>query len=346
MARVRITKGGKTGTVDEKELPAMLKDGWVRYVAPQSGEGEEPSPEDQDANVSRDRLETLYDAGNGFMRGATFGFDDMVSGGASAAVDLFQSTLDGRPRDPTAYQYGVDLRRQEVQQSRERSPTATPVGEFAGAVATSAVPVAKVLKAPVGKLAKMGRAAAAGAVGGAVGGVGEGDSDNLDDAADDAVDGAVTGAVLGGTLGTVALVPGAVVAAKTASKKGWRSLLTAGKQVDDLLLKDPVVSAAADKIPFMSKARKVTRFLAPTEEATTSLPPELPQTAIQGYLDRLLPKVADDVPARPDWLRETAADSLEDLPGAGKVSGRAVPLEETAEEIARRKAIQSFLYDD
>jgi len=325
MARIRVGKDGRTGTIDEKELPLFTKDGWTVVDAPQAGEGEEASPEDQAADASRERREALYDAGNGAMTGLTMGFDDVVAGGAAAAGDAYQSWADGRPRDPAAYQQGVDGRREEVRQSRERSPTATSAGEFAGTLATIAVPGGRILKAPIGKLAKVGRAAATGAVGGAAGGVGFGDSDDLGGAAGDAAGGAAFGAVVGGTLGTAALAPAALGAAK---RGGWRSLLQAGKALDEKLSKQgPLIDAAADAIPGVPTARRLAKRYG---------------VLLDDVADEVNPK--DVVDELPDWLRQPS-EGLDDVV-AKRVDPRALPLTETAEEIARRKAIQSFLLED
>ena len=51
--------------------------------------------------------ETAFDAIQVATRGVTLGFNDVAAGVGAAAGDLYQSTVDGRPRDPEAYAAGV-----------------------------------------------------------------------------------------------------------------------------------------------------------------------------------------------------------------------------------------------
>lgn len=325
MARIRVGKDGRTGTIDEKELPLFEKDGWSVVDAPQSGEAEDPSEEDLAANAKRSRADAIYDAGVGFTRGVTLGFDDVVAGGAAAAGDATQAWWDGRPRNPNAYQEGVNERRQSVQASSERSPTATTIGEVGGTLATALLPGGAAVRGK-GLLRKVARGAAGGAATGALGGVGFGDADNLGDAAVDAAVGGAGGAIIGGTLGGAAAIPGVV-------RGGWRGLLGKAKDLDETLSKQsPIIDSLADSVPGVATARRAAkRYGHLLDDAAPPAPVD----------DAVAVNPKDVVDELPDWLDDVGGSA-----GKTKVDPRALPLSESAEEIARRKALQSFLLED
>ena len=69
-----------------------------------SGEGEGSDDSEGETTPPPSKAgETTFDAIQGGTRGVTLGLNDVVAGLGAAAGDLYQSTVDGRPRNPDAY---------------------------------------------------------------------------------------------------------------------------------------------------------------------------------------------------------------------------------------------------
>jgi hypothetical protein len=151
--------------------------------------------------------ETAFDAVQGGTRGVTLGLNDVVAGLGAAAGDLYQSTVDGRPRNPNAYAEGVAEERARDAASKERSPNAYGRSQLAGVVATAPLIAAKPVQlatraasgAPVAvgavadaaapALARYGRAAGSSALSA----LGFSDVDKLEDVPSTALGGAALG---------------------------------------------------------------------------------------------------------------------------------------------------------
>lgn len=202
--------------------------------------------------------ETAFDAIQGGTRGVTLGLNDVVAGLGAAAGDLFQSTVDGRPRNPDAYREGVEEERKRDAASQERSPRAFKRAELAGVVATAPLVAAKPVQlaarsasgAPIAlgavadaaapALTRYGRAAATGALTG----LGLGDVDNLEDVPGAAATGAALG--LGGEALSTAVRSGMATGigpsdlVRTGSLKGADALKALIGKADDA----PIVRGA------------------------------------------------------------------------------------------------------
>jgi hypothetical protein len=151
--------------------------------------------------------ETAFDSIQGGTRGVTLGLNDVVAGLGAATGDLYQSTVDGRPRNPTAYAEGVAEERARDAASKERSPNAYGRSQLAGVVATAPLIAAKPVQlatraasgAPVAvgavadaaapALARYGRAAGSSALSA----LGFSDVDKLEDVPSTALGGAALG---------------------------------------------------------------------------------------------------------------------------------------------------------
>lgn len=194
---------------------------------------------------------TAFDAIQGATRGVTLGFNDVAAGLGAAAGDLYQSTVDGRPRDPEAYTAGVADERARDERSRLRSPRAFGRAELGGALATAPLIAAKPLQAAGSGSAVMGALPAAttaaqralpvvgryarAAAGGALGALGFGDVDKAADVPGVAATGALLGAG-GEALG--ALAGSGMQAAPKLVDKGKEALVAllakGGSRADEL----------------------------------------------------------------------------------------------------------------
>lgn len=186
---MRMTKDGKVAAVPADKVEEMLRRNWTPIPEGES----ESEPEESPGEPPPDG--TAFDAIQGGTRGVTLGLNDVVAGLGAAAGDLYQSTVDGRPRNPNAFAEGRDLERQRDAASKERSPNAYGRAQLAGAVATAPLIAAKPVQlatraasgAPVAvgavadaaapALARYGRAAA----GSALSALGFGDVDKIED---------------------------------------------------------------------------------------------------------------------------------------------------------------------
>jgi hypothetical protein len=170
------------------------------------GEGGEDDGEGEDQPSTAG--ETFADSVQGGTRGITLGMNDVVAGLGAFAGDLYQSTVDGRPRDPDAYAAGVEEERKRDEAARLRSPRATKRAELAGVLATAPLVAAKPVQlaaraasgAPIATTAVVNAAAPAvarfgrAAVAGALAKLGFDDVDTLAEVPAKALGGAVLGA--------------------------------------------------------------------------------------------------------------------------------------------------------
>lgn len=195
----------------KREIEVELELRRRKALSAQSGEGEGGDDGEGETQPAPSTTgETAFDAIQGGTRGVTLGLNDVVAGLGAAAGDLYQSTVDGRPRNPDAYREGVEEERKRDAASRERSPRAFKRAELAGVVATAPLVAAKPVQlaarsasgAPIAlgavadaaapALTRYGRAAATGALTG----LGLGDVDKIEDVPGAAATGAALG--LGG----------------------------------------------------------------------------------------------------------------------------------------------------
>lgn len=319
MARIRIGKGGKTGTIDASELAKAEADGWAVVDAPQSGESEDPSPEDQQADGDRERQETLYDVGQGAIRGVTLGLNDVVAGvGAGAGALAGGGSLDDAK---AAYREGRDAERAVDDATKKRSPRASGRAELGGALATLPLTVARgpalaaraASGAPVavatGQQAAARLAPRLGkpALAGALAALGFGDVDDPAEVPGTAAKGAalgglgeLVGAPIAATAGRVGIrgLPGEVASQGRAALDALRPLASKGAKAID---------AVADVIPpsllprGAEKASKALREIGEgaVDEATTA-PVAAPDDDLDAILARLTGN-ADDAaePAGP-----------------------------------------------
>lgn len=170
----------------------------------------------------------------GVGEGATLGWQDeiegAINGGLEYGVRKIRSVATGEtvPALSDIYVQARDRSRAKTTGARDANPNTFTTGEVAGAVATSAVPVAGVARAAqaVGTVGKVARAAAVGAGYGGVAGAGKSEGETVGQVASDAAEGATTGALTGG------LIQGA----GSAIAKTLQSLPAAarGKFIEDL----------------------------------------------------------------------------------------------------------------
>jgi hypothetical protein len=192
---------------EELELLQLEKEKRRRANLAKQGEGE-TGEDDGEGEDSAESDGTMFDAIQGGTRGVTLGLNDVVAGLGAAAGDLYQSTVDSRPRNPNAYAEGVAGERERDAASRERSPNAYGRAQLAGLLATAPLLAAKPVQvaaraasgAPVAAtaiadaaapaLARYSRAAGSGALSA----LGFGDVDKPEDVPVEAAKGAVLGA--------------------------------------------------------------------------------------------------------------------------------------------------------
>lgn len=191
---------------EELELLQLEKEKRRRANLAKQGEGE-TGEDDGEGEDPPESDGTLFDTIQGGTRGVTLGLNDVVAGLGAAAGDLYQSTVDNRPRNPNAYAEGVAEERARDAASRERSPNAYGRAQLAGLVATAPLVAAKPVQvaaraasgAPVATtaivdaaapaLARYGRAAGSGALSA----LGFSDVDKLEDVPAEAAKGATLG---------------------------------------------------------------------------------------------------------------------------------------------------------
>ncbi len=215
-----------------------------------AAEGEQP--DEGETYTTGDIVDGAADAANTFARSATFGLDDIAAGTGAFLGDAFQSAVDGRPRNPDAFSEGQNERRASVQQSRDRSPTSTKVGDVGGFVATLPLAAAR----GAGTAAKVGR----GAGYGALSALGYGDADELGDAAVDVAQGAAVGGALAGLL---PLLPAgyAAIASKVKAPKVLDGVIDAAVAIKDKGLVGAATSKVASAVE--KKAREAAAAAAP-----------------------------------------------------------------------------------
>ncbi len=199
---MRMTKDGKIASVPADKVEEMLRRGWAPVP-----EGESESEHEESTSEEPPEGGTMFDAIQGGTRGVTLGLNDVVAGLGAAAGDLYQSTVDGRPRNPNAYAEGVAEERARDAASRERSPNAYGRAQLAGAITTAPLVAARPVQlaargasgAPVAvgavetaapALARYGRTAASGALSA----LGFGDVDKIEDVPATTLKGAAMGA--------------------------------------------------------------------------------------------------------------------------------------------------------
>lgn len=164
----------------------------------------------QDKSLLQKAGETAYDTALGATQGATFGLADELEGGLKTGGQVLTGSVPTKLEDiVNAYRQNRDKAREAYKAAEERSPTASTVGNIAGAIIPSVLTAgAAAPEAGAGLAARLGTAIKVGTGAGALGGLGNSEADltkgQVGQAAIDTTIGGATGAVGGGILGGVA----------------------------------------------------------------------------------------------------------------------------------------------